>query len=86
MSSDSNMKMLISQFNDLKYKDYLKIYLYTLMRIIFENPCKAAFLTVILDNWLALIDQAPQNRPDVGPLHSMAFLIKYIENLQEKVN
>jgi hypothetical protein len=84
MSDDANMQMLLSQFTDLKHKDYLKIYLFTLMELIFQNECKNEFLVLVLDNWLSMVIEAPQNRPDVGPLHFIAFLTKYTQQLEEK--
>jgi hypothetical protein len=59
MSDDANMQMLLSQFTDLKHKDYLKIYLYTLMELIFQNECKNEFLVLVLDNWLSMVIEAP---------------------------
>ena len=37
----------------------------------------------MLESWLQLVQSAPQNRPEVGPLHSIAFLIKYLDEIEE---
>jgi len=40
-------------------------------------------LVLILENWLQLVQAAPSNRPDVGPLHFIAFLITYLDELED---
>ena len=42
-----------------------------------ENTC----ITLLLENWLALVGGAPKRRPEAGSLNLIAFLLKFIDEL-----
>ena len=98
-SEDKNLQMLLAQPGEIKTKDYLKMYLYSFKELVFHNLLGQALssesttsenscIILLLENWLALVSNTPKHRPskhkpDAGPLHFVAFLVKVIDELTD---
>ena len=77
---------------EVRYKDFVKIYLYSVKEFVFENLLGQAMssestktenscILLLLENWLALVSGAPKLKPEAGSLNFIAFLLKLIDEL-----
>ena len=96
-SEDKNLQMLLAQPGEIKAKDHLKMYLYSFKELVFHNLLGQALssestdsenscIMLLLESWLALVSNTPKQRPgkhkpDAGPLHFVAFLLKVMDEL-----